>query len=85
MTPIAFGNQTIFLARAGGGRLALRRRKTHGFASLPHDRFAFIVCNRLTPKDHFRHSPVMTIRVKHAAFKLVKSYVFRYFSGNLNG
>jgi hypothetical protein len=26
------------------------RRKTHGFAPLPRDRFAFIVCNRLTPK-----------------------------------
>ena len=27
-----------------------RRHKTHGFAPLPRDRFAFIVCNRLTPK-----------------------------------
>jgi hypothetical protein len=35
---IAFGNQTIFLPALSCGR----RKKTLGFASLPHGRFAFI-------------------------------------------
>jgi hypothetical protein len=35
---IAFGNQTIFHRLGPGGR----RKKTLGFASLPHGRFAFI-------------------------------------------
>jgi hypothetical protein len=37
---IAFGNQTVLTNQM------LAQVKTHGFASLPHGRFAFIVCNR---------------------------------------
>lgn len=52
-SPIAFGNQTIL-----GKNFAL---KIHGFASLPHSRFAFIVCNRknlLKRTMPSRHSPI---------------------------
>ena len=42
--------QPDYLAAARADLTPVRRRKTHGFAPLPRDRFAFIVCNRLTPK-----------------------------------
>ena len=50
--PIAFGNQTIFPSRRRSEKG--RGQKTLGFASLSHDRFAFIVCNRLIPKEQRR-------------------------------
>jgi hypothetical protein len=44
LSPIAFGNQTISREK----RLETTfSKETHGFASLPRGRFAFIVCNRL--------------------------------------
>jgi hypothetical protein len=42
---IAFGNQTISRASASPLRHTARR-EIHGFASLPHGKFAFIACNR---------------------------------------
>jgi hypothetical protein len=55
----------------------LRLRKIHGFASLPRDRFAFIVCNRQTPKDRFRRWPATTIEIKHGPAMFVNSSFFQ--------
>jgi hypothetical protein len=41
---IAFGNQTI--SPSGALYCGITSEETHGFASPPHGRFAFIVCNR---------------------------------------
>jgi len=43
----AFGNQTISL----GISSTTSDWETHGFAPLPHNRFAFIVCNRYFSKE----------------------------------
>jgi hypothetical protein len=46
-SPIAFGNQTISFCCLN--RISFKtQEEIHGFASLPRDRFALIVCNRLT-------------------------------------
>jgi len=44
LSPIAFGNQTISREKRSE---TIFSKETHGFASPPRDRFAFIVCNRL--------------------------------------
>ena len=46
---IAFGNQTISTGSALN--CAADRVETHGFASLPRGRFAFIVCNHRPGKE----------------------------------
>lgn len=49
---IAFGNQTISPAKFKPRKIGLFiRRETHGFASLPHGKFAFIVYNRRLRKE----------------------------------
>jgi hypothetical protein len=48
---IAFGNQTIY---ARGPSNAPGHAETHGFASLPRGRFAFIVCNHRPVKERCR-------------------------------
>jgi hypothetical protein len=60
LSSIAFGNQTISSAKIRPKKFwDFIRRETHGFASLPHGKFAFIVYNRRLRKElcranHFR-------------------------------
>jgi hypothetical protein len=50
---MAFGNQTISRKRCAREKQS-RPKETHGFAPLPRDRFALIVCNHRLAKDQRR-------------------------------
>ena len=56
-SPIAFGNQTI--SRNVEGKVKKTRTlEIHGFASLLHSRFAFIVCNHRMKRSSLSSQPI---------------------------
>ncbi len=56
-SPIAFGNQTIS-RNVEGIVKKTRTLEIHGFASLLHSRFAFIVCNHRVKRSSLSSEPI---------------------------